>query len=154
MHSRSIIGALLRIAAGVFLGGTVLRDQVAGARALAQTVVVDNPSAHPVPVEEQRVDGSGNLDYRPAACDGPRCRLGDFDFSTTIEVPGRMIQLSCICSDGAVIHVGCLADPTDGDGQWGSQSDGGSRGRHLKPLGPAVEVLVRVGPCLRPPRGS
>jgi hypothetical protein len=70
-----------------FLGGTVLRDQVAGARALAQTVVVDNPSAHPVPVEEQRVDGSGNLDYRPAACDGPRCRLGDFDFSTTIEVP-------------------------------------------------------------------
>jgi hypothetical protein len=87
MHSRSIIGALLRIAAGVFLGGTVLRDQVAGARALAQTVVVGNPSAHPLPVEEQRVDGSGNLDYRPAACDGPRCRLGDFDFSTTIEVP-------------------------------------------------------------------
>jgi hypothetical protein len=84
----------------------------------------------------------------------PALQVGRLRFQHYYRGSGRMIQLSCICSDGAVIHVGCLADPTDGDGQWGSQSDGGSRGRHLKPLGPAIEVLVRVGPCLRPPRGS
>jgi hypothetical protein len=50
MRRRAIIGALLLIGVGVVLGGTVLRDQVASARSLAQSVIVSNTSANPVPV--------------------------------------------------------------------------------------------------------
>src|SRR5215831_19740731 len=50
MRRRASIGALLLIGVGVVLGGTVLRDQVASARSLAQSVIVSNTSANPVPV--------------------------------------------------------------------------------------------------------
>jgi hypothetical protein len=53
MRKRAIIGALLLVGVGVFLGGTVLRDQVASARTLAQDVFVNNTAANPVPVQEQ-----------------------------------------------------------------------------------------------------
>ena len=50
MRRKAIFGALLLIALGVLLGGTVFRDQIANAKSLAQSVFVSNTSANPVPV--------------------------------------------------------------------------------------------------------
>lgn len=61
MRRRTIIGSLLLIAVGVSLGGTVLQDQVANARAFAQAVTVDNTPANAVPVREQNRDANGNI---------------------------------------------------------------------------------------------
>lgn len=61
MRWRAIIGALLLIGVAVFLGGTVLRDQVANARVLAQSVIVSNTPAQAVPVREQNLDGDRNI---------------------------------------------------------------------------------------------
>jgi hypothetical protein len=61
MRRQAIIGALVLIGLGVVLGGTVLRDQVASARSLAQSVVVSNTSAQAVPVREQNLDTNNDV---------------------------------------------------------------------------------------------
>jgi hypothetical protein len=61
MRGRVIIGALLLVSIGVFLGATVLRDEVAQATRLAQSVTVANTPDSPVPVTEQNQDSSGNV---------------------------------------------------------------------------------------------
>jgi len=61
MRRRAIIGALLLIGAGVVLGTTVFRTDIAQATGLAQSVTVVNTAANPVPVREQNVDAHGNI---------------------------------------------------------------------------------------------
>jgi hypothetical protein len=53
MKSGAMIGAALLLAAGVVLGATVFRTDIAQATGLAQSVTVDNTAANPVPVHEQ-----------------------------------------------------------------------------------------------------
>jgi hypothetical protein len=50
MRQRAILGAVLLIGAGVILGATVFRADIAQATGLAQAVTVDNTAANPVPV--------------------------------------------------------------------------------------------------------
>src|SRR4249919_1458308 len=50
-----VISALLLIGAGVFAGATIVRDQVAGAGALAQSVFVSNTPAQAVPVRQRGI---------------------------------------------------------------------------------------------------
>lgn len=61
MRQRAVIGALLLIGAGVALGATVFRADIAQATGLAQAVTIDNTPANAVPVREQNRDGSGNI---------------------------------------------------------------------------------------------
>jgi hypothetical protein len=73
MLRKAIIGALLLIALGALLGGTVLRDQVASAKTLAQSVFVSNTSANPVPVSDGRTQISffaSETTGSPGECDG------------------------------------------------------------------------------------
>jgi hypothetical protein len=59
MRRRGIIGSILLIGAGVVLGTTVFRNDIAQATGLAQGVTVANTSANPVPVQEQNKDANG-----------------------------------------------------------------------------------------------
>jgi hypothetical protein len=61
MRRRAIIGALLLIGVGIVLGTTLFRADIAQATGLAQSVVVGNTAANPVPVREQNLGGSGNI---------------------------------------------------------------------------------------------
>jgi hypothetical protein len=58
MRRRTMIGAFLLVGLGALLGTTVLRDDIAQATGLAQSVTVNNTAANPVPVQEQNLDGS------------------------------------------------------------------------------------------------
>jgi hypothetical protein len=61
MRRRALIGALLLIVAGVALGATVFRTDIAQATGLAQAVTVDNTAANPVPVRERNLDANGDI---------------------------------------------------------------------------------------------
>lgn len=61
MRQRAVTGALLLVGAGVALGATVFRTDIAEATGLAQAVTVDNTPANAVPVREQNRDGNGNI---------------------------------------------------------------------------------------------
>ena len=58
---RAITFVALAILAGVLLGGTVFRDEVANARSFAQDVFINNTPAQAVPVREQNLDGNQNI---------------------------------------------------------------------------------------------
>ena len=61
---RSLAVVVLAVVIGALLGGTVFRDEIAQARALAQSVVVSNTPAQAVPLREQNLDAQGNIKVR------------------------------------------------------------------------------------------
>ena len=77
MQRPALIGALLLVVAGVVLGATVFRTDIAQATGLAQAVTVNNTPANPVPVHEQgtaqvnvtnsSLDVSGTVGIDPGA---------------------------------------------------------------------------------------
>ena len=77
MQRPALIGALLLVVAGVVLGATVFRTDIAQATGLAQAVTVNNTAANPVPVHEQgtaqvnvtnsSLDVSGTVGIDPGA---------------------------------------------------------------------------------------
>lgn len=58
---RPVIAALLLLLGSAILGATILREPIAGAARLAQSVVISNTPDQAVPVREQNKDGSGNI---------------------------------------------------------------------------------------------
>lgn len=61
MKRQAGIGALLLLCAGVVVGATVFRTDIAQATGLAQSVTVNNTPGNAVPVREQNLDASGNV---------------------------------------------------------------------------------------------
>jgi hypothetical protein len=55
---KALIPTFLLLLGSVVLGATVFRNDIAQATGLAQAVTIDNTSANPVPVQEQRLDGN------------------------------------------------------------------------------------------------
>jgi hypothetical protein len=58
---RALIPAFLLLLGSTIFGATVLREPIASAARLAQSVVISNTPDQAVPVREQNKDGSGNI---------------------------------------------------------------------------------------------
>lgn len=56
-----LIPAILLLFGSTILGATLLREPIAGAARLAQSVVISNGPDQPVPVREQNLDAHGNV---------------------------------------------------------------------------------------------
>jgi hypothetical protein len=63
MRRRSILSGVALLGIGLILGTTVFRDDIAHAAGIASgaPVIVTNTSLNPVPVQEQNLDGNGNI---------------------------------------------------------------------------------------------
>lgn len=106
MRRRAIIGALVLIVVGVFLGGTLLQDQIASARALAQSVIVSNTPANPVPVTVGNLPAVQNVAVQAPELWGKRVSLAGTNPAVFICPPAGKKFIVQSFSAGATVPEG------------------------------------------------
>ena len=97
MRRRTTIGALLLIGVGVVLGATVFRTDIAQATGLAQSVTVSNTAGNPVPVQEQNLDGSGNLKVHEQGTANVNVTNSSLTVASPAPITGGGLDLSIPC---------------------------------------------------------